>query len=287
MRARFGVALDQPHRRDGLLLALVLEAELPARLVMGHQDRPERRLDGHQQRRAPEKVEGATGAPLVELRHHDHRPSRGQRAADAVTGRMGEPAYVVARTEQFVDRPSRSDRDLLQGHDVGVQLGQGAGQHRPPAGPVCVGGPEHVHGGDPQSRLVLHRPSQLQMAGRGNIYPAGVSFDVSADAYGRFMGRFSVPLATVFADRAGVRPGERALDVGCGPGALTAELVDRLGPTEVTAIDPSASFVAAAQARFPGVTVTSGVAEISVSRRRSTSPWLSWWCTSCATRWPG
>jgi SAM-dependent methyltransferase len=88
-----------------------------------------------------------------------------------------------------------------------------------------------------------------------------VSFDVSADAYGRFMGRFSVPLATIFENRAGVRAGQQALDVGCGPGALTAELVDRLGPTEVTAIDPSASFVTAAQARFPGVTVTSGVAE--------------------------
>ncbi len=95
----------------------------------------------------------------------------------------------------------------------------------------------------------------------GNIYAAGVSFDVSADAYGRFMGRFSDPLATVFADRAGVRAGERALDVGCGPGALTAVLVDRLGATAVTAVDPSASFVAAAQARFPGATVSSGVAE--------------------------
>jgi len=88
-----------------------------------------------------------------------------------------------------------------------------------------------------------------------------MSFDVSAEAYGRFMGRFSAPLAMVFADRAGLRAGQRALDVGCGPGALTAELVDRLGPTGVTAIDPSASFVTAAQARFPGVTVMSGVAE--------------------------
>ena len=88
-----------------------------------------------------------------------------------------------------------------------------------------------------------------------------MSFDVSADAYGRFMGRFSDPLATVFADRAGVRAGERALDVGCGPGALTAVLVARLGVRAVTAIDPSASFVAAAQARFPEATVSSGVAE--------------------------
>ena len=54
-------------------------------------------------------------------------------------------------------------------------------------------------------------------------------FEVSADSYTRFMGRFSEPLAVRFADVAGVRNGLRALDVGCGPGALTAELADRLG----------------------------------------------------------
>lgn len=53
----------------------------------------------------------------------------------------------------------------------------------------------------------------------------------------------------------------RALDVGCGPGALTAELVTRLGPDAICAIDPSESFVAAVRARFPGVDVRSGVAE--------------------------
>jgi SAM-dependent methyltransferase len=86
-------------------------------------------------------------------------------------------------------------------------------------------------------------------------------FDVSADAYARFMGRFSEPLAVQFADVAGVREGQRALDVGCGPGALTAQLVERLGAGAVCAIDPSDSFVAAARIRFPGVEVRSGAAE--------------------------
>ena len=88
-----------------------------------------------------------------------------------------------------------------------------------------------------------------------------MTFDVSADAYGRFMGRFSEPLAVQFADRLPMHPGDRALDVGCGPGALTAELVERLGAASVSAIDPSASFVAAISARFPGIDVWSGVAE--------------------------
>jgi SAM-dependent methyltransferase len=101
----------------------------------------------------------------------------------------------------------------------------------------------------------------------GGIHPPSaitfgvVTFDVSADAYADFMGRYAEPLAVQFAEFADVRPGQRALDVGCGPGALTAQLVGRLGPDAVTAIDPSDSFVAAARARFPEVDVQAGVAE--------------------------
>jgi SAM-dependent methyltransferase len=88
-----------------------------------------------------------------------------------------------------------------------------------------------------------------------------MSFDVPADAYLRFMGRFSEPLAARFVDLVDPRPGGRALDVGCGPGAVTAVLVERLGPDAVLAIDPSQSFVAAARARFPDVDVRVGTAE--------------------------
>jgi SAM-dependent methyltransferase len=88
-----------------------------------------------------------------------------------------------------------------------------------------------------------------------------MSFDVAAGHYDRFMGRFSRPLAARFADLAGVRNGQRALDVGCGPGVLTAELVDRLGTDAVCAVDPSAPFVAAARERLPGVDVRTATAE--------------------------
>ncbi|NTW39189.1 MAG: methyltransferase domain-containing protein, partial [Cellulomonadaceae bacterium] len=88
-----------------------------------------------------------------------------------------------------------------------------------------------------------------------------MSFDVAAELYDRFMGRFSRPLAPLLADFADVQPGHRALDVGSGPGALTGELVERLGPDAVTAIDPSAPFVAALAEHFPGVAVTRGGAE--------------------------
>jgi SAM-dependent methyltransferase len=51
------------------------------------------------------------------------------------------------------------------------------------------------------------------------------------------------------------------LDVGCGPGALTAELVARLGAESVSAVDPSESFVDAARDRNPGVEVQLAAAE--------------------------
>jgi SAM-dependent methyltransferase len=88
-----------------------------------------------------------------------------------------------------------------------------------------------------------------------------VSFAVAADAYDRFMGRYSVPLAPLLADLSGVEAGQRVLDVGCGPGALTAELVSRLGPAAVSAVDPSEPFVEAARERHPGVSVQRAAAE--------------------------
>jgi SAM-dependent methyltransferase len=88
-----------------------------------------------------------------------------------------------------------------------------------------------------------------------------VSFAVAPDSYDRFMGRYSVPLAPGLADFARVVSGQRVLDVGCGPGALTAELVKRLGTEAVSAVDPSEPFVAAARERHPGVTVLQAAAE--------------------------
>jgi SAM-dependent methyltransferase len=88
-----------------------------------------------------------------------------------------------------------------------------------------------------------------------------MSFDVSADAYGQFMGRYSEPLATAFAALVEAVPGQRALDVGCGPGALTSVLAGRIGARSVTAVDPSPSFVSAARHRLPDVRIEQAAAE--------------------------
>jgi SAM-dependent methyltransferase len=87
-------------------------------------------------------------------------------------------------------------------------------------------------------------------------------FDAAdAEHYDRHVGRYNAELARALISMAGVRPGQSALDVGCGPGALTRELVALLGPDQVAAVDPSPSFVAAAQARLPGLHIRVAAAE--------------------------
>jgi SAM-dependent methyltransferase len=87
------------------------------------------------------------------------------------------------------------------------------------------------------------------------------TFRASADAYNRLVGRYSPPLAAALTEFAGIEPGMRALDVGCGPGALTAALVERLGAAGVSAADPSEPFAEACRARLPGVEVVVAPAE--------------------------
>ncbi len=84
-------------------------------------------------------------------------------------------------------------------------------------------------------------------------------FRVDSSAYDDFMGRYSVPLAPLFADFAGVRDGQRVLDVGAGTGALTRELVAR--GAEVVAAEPSPEFTRALHARFPKIEVHEAPAE--------------------------
>jgi len=88
-----------------------------------------------------------------------------------------------------------------------------------------------------------------------------MSFNVTAGAYGRFMGRFSEPLAERLVALVDVHEGQRALDVGCGAGALTEALIARLGATAVAALDPSETFVDAVRQRWPGVDIRLAPAE--------------------------
>jgi len=87
-----------------------------------------------------------------------------------------------------------------------------------------------------------------------------VTFAVAGDAYDRFIGRYSRVLAPRFLDFADVAEGP-VVELGCGPGALTAVLADRFGASGVAAVDPSRPFVDFCRARVPGADVRQASAE--------------------------
>src|SRR5215207_3348533 len=86
-------------------------------------------------------------------------------------------------------------------------------------------------------------------------------FRAPADAYDRYVGRYSGELARALIAAAGVDPEWTVLDVGCGPGALTAELAMMLGADSVAAVEPSEPFAAACRERVPGARVEIAPAE--------------------------
>lgn len=76
-----------------------------------------------------------------------------------------------------------------------------------------------------------------------------------AQAYERFMGRWSRDLAPLLVRFAGVQDGEALLDVGSGTGALAAALLTAAPSSRIVGIDPAAAYVASAQARHGGALV--------------------------------
>jgi SAM-dependent methyltransferase len=84
-------------------------------------------------------------------------------------------------------------------------------------------------------------------------------FHTDEHSYDTFMGRYSVRLAPLFAEFAGVEAGQRVLDVGAGTGALTGELLAR--GAAVVAAEPSPEFTQALRSRFPEVEIHEAPAE--------------------------
>ena len=86
-------------------------------------------------------------------------------------------------------------------------------------------------------------------------------FTAGAEKYDRWMGRYTRSLAPLLVEAAGIEPGMKVVDVGCGPGGLTAELAELVGVDNVAAIDPAEQFADACSERNPGADVRVGVAE--------------------------
>ena len=98
--------------------------------------------------------------------------------------------------------------------------------------------------------------------------PGAATFRTPADAYDRHIGRYGPRLARALIAAGGVRGGQRALDVGCGPGALTAELAAMLGAGHVAAVEPSAPFADACARRSVSARERRPTASAARSRSR-------------------
>lgn len=71
------------------------------------------------------------------------------------------------------------------------------------------------------------------------------------EGYERFMGRWSRLLAAEYIAFAGLRDGERVLDVGTGTGSVARALAEAMPACEVVAVDPSEAFIAHAKGNTP------------------------------------
>ena len=91
--------------------------------------------------------------------------------------------------------------------------------------------------------------------------PGAEMFLTPAGAYDRYMGRYGPSLAEALIDFARVTPGMRALDVGCGTGALTAALAELLGAENVAGVDPSEPFAEACRRRVSDAEIVIAGAE--------------------------
>lgn len=70
--------------------------------------------------------------------------------------------------------------------------------------------------------------------------------------YEQYVGRWRRQLAPLFLSWLSIPAGCRWLDVGCGPGALCAAIVDGCSPTAVIGIEPSEGLRRAAEENLAG-----------------------------------
>ncbi len=114
------------------------------------------------------------------------------------------------------------------------------------------------------SRLVEFRP-EATATREISLSDSKTPLDAAA---ARVYDRFFVPALFAqwtgpVADAAGIRAGERVLDVACGTGALTRTVKERTGPCgAVVGLDPNAAMLQVAARRSPDIEWRQGAAEM-------------------------
>ena len=99
------------------------------------------------------------------------------------------------------------------------------------------------------NRMVLTSLTFATVAGQdalaqpANVADAEAKMFAASAGYERFMGRWSRLLAPPYVEFAGVKNGDRVLDVGTGTGSLAAVVEARMPASEIVGVDPSEGFV--------------------------------------------
>lgn len=83
----------------------------------------------------------------------------------------------------------------------------------------------------------------------------------AGDSYDAYMGRWSRQIAPMFVDWLNAERDLDWVEVGCGTGALSAQILERAVPASLVAIDPSAGFIAKARAAIPDPRTTFGLGD--------------------------
>ncbi len=84
---------------------------------------------------------------------------------------------------------------------------------------------------------------------------------ITGAPYERYVGRWSRRVARAFVAWLAVPAGRRWLDIGCGTGALTEEILKLASPSEITGVDSSEGFIAHAREQIGDEHVRFEVAE--------------------------
>ena len=122
--------------------------------------------------------------------------------------------------------------------------------------------------------------TQHGFAQNANVTEAEAKMFAVSAGYERFMGRWSRLLAPAYIAFAGVKNGDRVLDVGTGTGSLAAAVEASMSASEIVGVDPSEGFIAYAQKNTKSTRVHFEVGDAQALTFKDASFDDTWLCSS-------